>query len=141
MTENNAATEPAVDITDGTDQEPAQTTDEEPETFDREYVQKLRDEAAGHRVKAKAADALRGALVTSYAAATGNLADATDLPYTDDLLDDDGMVDMQKVTAAVKELLARKPHLTARRPTGSIGQGARPESEAVGLASLLRRGA
>lgn len=113
----------------------------EPETFDREYVQKLRDEAAGHRVKAKRSDALAAALVTAQAALTGRLADPTDLPFTDDLLDEDGLVDDEKVRAAVDALLERKPHLAARRPTGDVGQGARPEAEVVGLASLLRRGA
>ena len=53
----------------------------ESETFTREYVQRLRDEAAGHRVKAKRADALAARLVTAQAALTGKLADPTDLPF------------------------------------------------------------
>lgn len=114
---------------------------DEPETFDRDYVQKLRDEAAGHRVKAKRADALAAALVTAQAALTGKLADATDLPYSEDLLDEDGFVDEAKVTAAVDDLIKRKPHLAARRPTGNVGQGARPEVPEIGLAAMLRRGA
>lgn len=114
---------------------------EEPETFTREYVQKLRDEAAGHRVKAKRADALATRLVTAQAALTGKLADPTDLPFTEDLLDDDGLVDDGKVQAAVDELIKRKPHLAARRPTGDVGQGARPEIPEIGLGALLRRGA
>ena len=72
----------------------------EPETFDREYVQKLRDEAAGHRVKAKRADALAASLVTAQAALTGKLADPTDLPFDEALLDEDGYVDESKVQAA-----------------------------------------
>ncbi len=111
------------------------------ETFDREYVQRLRDEAAGHRVKAKRTDALNARLATAQAALTGKLADPTDLPFTDDLLDDDGLVDEDKVHAAVDDLIKRKPHLAARRPTGNVGQGARPETEDVGLEALLRRGA
>lgn len=111
------------------------------ETFDREYVQKLRDEAAGHRVKAKRTDALNARLATAQAALTGKLADPTDLPFTDDLLDDDGLDDEAKVQAAVDDLIARKPHLAARRPTGNVGQGARSEDQHVGLAALLRRGA
>ena len=113
----------------------------EPETFDREYVQKLRDEAAGHRVKAKRADALAASLVTATAALTGKLADPTDLPYDEALLDEDGYVDEAKVQAAVDELVKRKPHLAARRPRGDVGQGARPEPDDTGLATLLRRGA
>ncbi|MCW2608722.1 MAG: hypothetical protein JWO60_3415, partial [Frankiales bacterium] len=88
--------------------------DDAAETFDREYVQKLRDEAASHRVKAKRADTLAAALVTAQAALTGRLADPTDLPFDDALLDDDGYVDEAKVKAAVDELIKRKPHLAAR---------------------------
>ncbi len=116
-------------------------TPDEPETFDREYVQKLRDEAAGHRVKAKRAESLSAALVTAQAAATGRLADPTDLSYDEELLDEDGVPDPDKVLAAVEELLKRKPHLAARRPRGDVGQGARPEQQEEGLAALLRRGA
>lgn len=61
--------------------------------------------------------------MTAYAAATGKLADATDLPFDVELLDEDGMVDPDKVYAAVTALLARKPHLASRRPTGSVEQG------------------
>ncbi len=86
-------------------------------------VQKLRDEAAGHRVRAKRADALAARLVTAQAALTGKLADPTDLPFNDDLLDDDGLVDEAEVQAAVDGLIKRKPHLAARRPVGDIGKG------------------
>ena len=112
----------------------------ESETFTREYVQRLRDEAAGHRVKAKRADALAARLVTAQAALTGKLADPTDLPFTEDLLDDDGLVDDTKGQAAVEDLIKCKPHLAARRPTGDVGQGARPETPEMGLAAMLRRG-
>ncbi|MDP9429961.1 MAG: hypothetical protein M3P31_00270 [Actinomycetota bacterium] len=128
----SAQPDPAADL--GPD--PAET-----EVFDREYVQKLRDEAAGHRVRAKRTDALNARLATAQAALTGKLADPTDLPFTDDLLDDDGLVDEAKVHAAVDDLIKRKPHLAARRPTGNVGQGARPELPEIGLAAMLRRGA
>ena len=143
-------TEPTTTATQhGTGDEASHTADAatpedastEPESFDRDYVQKLRDEAAGHRVRAKRADALNARLATAQAALTGKLADPTDLPFTNDLLDDDGLVDEAKVRAAVDELLKRKPHLAARRPTGSVGQGARPEAPEIGLAAMLRRGA
>jgi len=144
VTENS--TEPEVDVI-GTDnvaddaEDVSESGHVEPETFDREYVQKLRDEAAGHRVKAKRADGLAAALVTAQAALTGKMADPTDLPYDEELLDDDGVPDEAKVQAAVEDLLRRKPHLAARRPRGDVGQGARPEVAEEGLASLLRRGA
>jgi hypothetical protein len=140
MTEQTTDETTVVEPTGSTDEAPP-TGATEPETFDREYVQKLRDEAAGHRVKAKRTDALNARLATAQAALTGKLADPTDLPFTDDLLDDDGLVDEAKVRAAVDDLVQRKPHLAARRPTGDVGQGARPEAPEMGLASLLRRGA
>ena len=142
-TTNPATDEPGTDEpTEDQVVEPVDQTEvDEPDTFDREYVQRLRDEAAGHRVRAKRADALAAALVTAQAAATGRLADPTDLPFSEDLLDDDGLVDDGKVRAAVDELIARKPHLAARRPRGDVGQGARPEPDDTGLAGLLRRGA
>ena len=64
----------------------------------------------------------------------------TDLPFTEDLLDDDGAVGDGKVQAAVEDLIQRKPHLAARRPSGEIGQGARPEIP-TSASALLRRGA
>ena len=97
--------------------------------------------ADGHRVEAKRADALNARLATAQAALTGRLADPTDLPFTDDLLDDDGVVDEDKLCAAVEDLIKRKPHLAVRRPTGDVGRGARPEVPDVGLAAMLRRGA
>ncbi len=140
MTEQITDEPDVVEPTGSTDEAPP-TGETEPETFDREYVQKLRDEAAGHRVKAKRTDALNARLATAQAALTGKLADPTDLPFTDDLLDEDGLVDEDKVRAAVDALIERKPHLAARRPTGNVGQGARPETPEIGLADLLRRGA
>lgn len=142
MTETAPTDVEPEDVSPSGDTEPSVSPDtDEPETFDREYVQKLRDEAAGHRVKAKRADTLAARLATAYAAGTGRLADPTDLPFTEELLDDDGLVDEGKVSAAVDELITRKPHLARRRPSGDVGQGARPETDDVGLGALLRRGA
>jgi hypothetical protein len=127
----------------GSEQQPEQqqTAEQQPETFSREYVEGLRSEAAGHRTRAKTAEALAARLTTAYAAATGRLADPTDLAYSDDLLDDDGLVDPAKVTVAVDALLAAKPHLMSRRPSGDVGQGAQPDPAEVSLAGLLRAGA
>jgi hypothetical protein len=130
------------DTGNGPDKPQDKATEDGPDTFGRDYVQRLRDEAAGHRVKAKRADALAQRLVTAMAAKTNRLADPTDLAYSDDLLDDDGMPDESKVLDAVEELLAKKPHLASRRPHDSdVGQGAQAEDDAVSLADLLRRGA
>lgn len=114
----------------------------DPEVFPAEYVRELREENAKSRTKAKRADDLAARLVVSLAAGTGRLADPSDLPYADDLLDDDGMPDEAKVLAAVDELLTRKPHLASTRVAGDVGQGARGDAvEMVSLAEMLRTGA
>lgn len=109
--------------------------------FPRQYVEQLRRENAEARTRAKKSEDLSRALVTAYAASTGRLADASDLPVTADLMDNDGMPDAEKVTAAVAELLERKPHLAATRPVGDVGQGVRGDAAPmVSLAELLRAG-
>lgn len=113
----------------GTDVPP----DEDPETFPREYVVKLRDEAAKHRTKAQRADDLAARLHTSLVAATGRLADPSDLAFDDAHLDDEGAL-----TAAIDDLLSRKPHLATRKPSGDVGQGASVSGDTVDLAGILR---
>lgn len=107
---------------------------DEPEAFDRPYVEKLRREAAESRVKAKRADDLAAALWTARVTATGRLADPTDLVMPDDAdpLDEDA------VTTAVDGLLERKPHLASRKPRGDVGAGATPAGGTVDLAALMR---
>lgn len=107
---------------------------DEPETFDRPYVEKLRREAAESRVKAKRADDLAAALWTARVTATGRLADPTDLVMPDDAdpLDEDA------IAAAVDDLLERKPHLASRKPRGDVGAGATPAGGTVDLAALMR---
>ncbi|RYI24606.1 hypothetical protein EVU97_01970 [Dermacoccus sp. 147Ba] len=106
------------------------------ETFPREYVEKLRKENADARVKAKRADDLAARLHTALVAATGRLADPSDLPF-----DDAHLEDADALNAAVDALLARKPHLASRRPVGSIGQGATAPADSVSLAGILRHNA
>lgn len=107
---------------------------EEPETFPLSYVKELRQEAAEHRVRAKRADELAAALWNARVAATGRMADPTDLPMPDDA----DPLDVEVVGAAVDELLARKPHLASRRPKGTVGQGVTAPSGEVDLAAMLR---
>ncbi len=126
----------------GTTPETVTAPSSEPETFPAEYVRELREENAKHRTKAKRVDDLTQRLVTAYAEGTGRLADPTDLPVSDDLLDDYGAPDRDKVLAAVDELLTRKPHLAATRPVGDVGQGVRGDiTPMVSLAEMLRLGA
>lgn len=109
---------------------------DEPDTFPREYVEKLRKEAADARVKAKDRDTLAERLHVALVAATGRLADPTDLPFDPEHLDD-----ADALSAAIDALVERKPHLASRRPIGDIGQGASTGIEPVSLAGILRANA
>lgn len=109
----------------------------DPETFPRSYVEKLRGEAAAARVKAQKAEELAGALWEARVAATGRLADPTDLALPDDA----DPLDPDAVTAAVDELLARKPHLASRVPRGDVGAGVQQESTAFSLGGMIRAAA
>lgn len=111
----------------------AEAGEEEAETFPREYVQKLRDEAAKYRQRAGDRDTLAERLHTALVAATGRLADPTDLTFDEDHLTDD-----DALSAALDELLTRKPHLASRRVVGDVGQGATQGDTAVDLAGILR---
>ncbi|MFV2143214.1 hypothetical protein [Isoptericola sp. G70] len=132
-TEDTAPETPEVETTEP---ETPGETETEPETFPREYVQKLRDESAKYRQRAGKTDELAKRLHTSLVAATGRLADPSDLPYDEAHLDDE-----EALTAAVDALLASKPHLASRKPMGDVGQGASGDGNVVGLAGLLRAGA
>ena len=113
-------------------------TPEDAETFPRAVVEELRRENAEQRTKAKRADDLAARLVTSIAASTGRLADARDLPFTAELLGDDGIPDPTKIGEAIDALIRERPHLADRRPRGDIGQGATAETAGVDLAGMLR---
>lgn len=130
------------DVTDPLD------VDLEPgDTFPREYVEKLRGEAAGHRTKAKELEAQRETAIAEatkplqerifglLVAGTGRLADPTDLAFNPELLDE------AKLTAAIDSLLAAKPHLAKRKVQGDIGQGTGKPDETFSLAGMLRGGA
>jgi hypothetical protein len=122
-------------------EETEETTEEQPsgdetdaDTFPREVVEKLRQENGKYRQRAQKADDYAKRLHTALVAATGRLADPTDLPYVEEHLDD-----ADALTAAVDDLLDRKPHLASRRPSGDIGQGATATSAGtVDLAAMLR---
>ncbi len=113
--------------------EPEPTPEPEPETFPRSVVEQLRRENAGYRTRAGQADALAERLHLALVTATGRLADPTDLPYDAAHLEEEGAL-----TAAIEDLIARKPHLADRRPRGDADQGARTTSADVDLAGMLR---
>jgi hypothetical protein len=118
------------DRVEETEETPAETEDE---TFPRAYVEDLREEAKSWRVKAKRAEDLAKRLHTELVKGTGKLADPTDLPFSEDHLDDP-----DTLQAAVDDLIARKPHLAARKPAGDIGQGATRSAGQVDLSAILR---
>lgn len=139
---DTTTTEPEVEPTEETATEPDDTTTEEtlepepdePDTFPRSYVEELRQENGRYRQRAQRADDLAAALWTARVTATGRLADPSDLPYPEDA----DPLDADAVTAAVDDLLTRKPHLASRRPRGDVGQGVSGPTDNVNLAGVLR---
>jgi hypothetical protein len=111
----------------------------EPETYSADYVRELRAEAAERRMKAKKIDVANERLVHAYAAQDGRLVDVGELAFDPGLLDDDGLVDPDKVKDAISALLTLKPYLTSARPLQPITQGVRADiPESPGLFALLR---
>ncbi|WP_418601575.1 hypothetical protein [Mycolicibacterium sp. SCSIO 43805] len=119
---------PAEDAPEGSDLE------SDPDTFPREVVEDLRKENGRYRQRAQKADDYAKRLHHELVRATGKLADPSDLTF-----DEDHLTDPEKLTAAVDDLLARKPHLATRKPAGDIGQGGRGSGDApLGLLDLLK---
>ncbi|CCH75086.1 conserved hypothetical protein [Nostocoides australiense Ben110] len=90
--------------TEGTEE----TTDEDGDTFPRDYVERLRRENARYRERAGQADDLAARLHAALVAATGRLADPSDLAFDEAHIEDENAL-----TAALDDLLARKPHLAS----------------------------
>ncbi len=134
-------TEPQRTETDPEPPDPEPTADpdetgedtDEPDTFPRAVVEELRRENAKYRTRAGQADDMATRLHYEMVKATNRLADPSDLPYDENHLDDVSILD-----DALDDLLARKPHLASRRPSGDIGQGATTEAASVDLAGILR---
>lgn len=119
---------------------------EEQDTFPRAYVESLRAEAAEHRTGRTAAEERSEAalsrlrLAAIHSATRDVLADPTDLQWSDDMTDEEGWPDAEKISAAASALVEAKPHLG--RVRGDVGQGYRStESTSVDLAGMLRAGA
>lgn len=82
------------------------------------------------------ADKYARELFTARIAATGRLADPTDMPFSAELLDD-----ADALSSALDALLKAKPHLASRKPAwGDIGAGqAAPSTGGPSFADLLGR--
>lgn len=118
----------------------------EPDTFDRDYVEKLRAEAAEHRVKAKDAQDALDASVSAYRAlavqhaASGILSRPDALGWRDDWLGDDGAANLDAIREAATQYAHDYPHVAV--VAGDVGQGYRGEDTgSADLASILRAGA
>lgn len=137
-----------LDATEGSDlkSDPTSSLDEQSEAdqiadsdmFPRSYVEQLRQENGKYRQDARdaaaRADELALRLHTAMVTATGKLADATDLPFDATHLEDDGAL----LAQAIDDLIARKPHLAARKVSGDVGQGSRNGASDVNLLGMLR---
>ena len=121
------------EVEETADVEDSSADNEDPDTFPRDYVEKLRDENAKYRQRAQKADDLAHRLHNALTDATGRLADPSDLPYDESHLDDP-----EALETAISELLAKKPHLGSRKPSGNIGQGVSSSTDAVDLAAMMR---
>lgn len=110
------------------------------ETFDRDYVEKLRSESKNYRTRLREAEALaqvRGQeLLAARVDALGLMADPSDVTYSDELAG----ADADTLREHVEELLAEKPHLRAVAVPGGV-PGRSGQGEDVSLVSLLRSGA
>ncbi|MCT1986879.1 hypothetical protein M3C61_07575 [Dermacoccus abyssi] len=122
------------------------TEGDEQDTFDRAYVEKLRAEAAEHRVKAKEAQEALDAAESRYRAlavesgASGVLKRPDALEWRDDWLGEDGTADLDAIRAAATQYANDYPH--AAVVSGDVGQGYRGDAVAgVDLAGMLRQGA
>lgn len=117
----------------------APLADDAPETFSADYVRELREESAAHRVKAKKVDDANARLVSAYVAADGRLVDPDAIAYADELVGDDGLVDREKVSAAIASLVEAKPYLASRKPTAPLPQGVREDVPTMpGLFDFIR---
>lgn len=117
--EETTTADNAVDDNRG-DEDHGSTEETEPEVFPAKVVKDLRKENAKYRERAQKADDLAHRLHVALVGATGKLADPTDLEF-----DEAHLEDPDALAAAVDDLLARKPHLRARRVAGDVGQGNR----------------
>jgi len=118
--------------------DPNEADQADPDTFSREYVQGLRKEAAEHRARSRRVTEANARLMALQVGMDGRLVDDTALTFTDDMLDDSGLVDPAKVTSAIDALIEAKPYL--RKAAPSIVQGVMPQAPAEpGLFDLIRQ--
>lgn len=137
--ETDETTETAEEATESEEPAASSTTESEPRGDENssDQLAEVRREAAGYRKRLRETETelqqVQSELFHARVAATGKLADPSDMPVDVELLAG-GLDD------AIDELLQAKPHLKART-FGDIRQGERGERAAVSLADILRTNA
>ncbi len=124
------------------DDAPETAQDEsEPETFPREYVSHLRDEAKSWRLKAAKADELQARLHAELTKADGRLADWQDLPF-----DAEHLENPEAHAEAITQLLRDKPHYASRKPApgstihqGPVGTPVAPKPDLIAAVQAAMR--
>lgn len=142
--ESLAGVEPGTDTYEGSETlTEAYSEDETVDSFPRSYVEKLRREAQSLRERAMSAEAaqesvkeLQRQLVLERVKADGRLVEASELPF-----DETYATDPEALTAAVTELLERKPYLSSQRFSSTLHQGATATDAGFSFVDALRRNA
>lgn len=119
------------ELTNDSDMVDATEEQAEPDTFDREYVEKLRKENADHRTRS---DEVSRRLHTELVRADGRLADPADLPYDRAHVDNP-----EALTLAIDALLESKPHFASRVPAGHVGQGEKDAGASINIIDELKK--
>lgn len=129
------AQEPVETVEENQELQADQEQDEQQQTFDRAYVEKLRKESANYRDKAKRAQELEQRLHNALVAKDGRLADPADLEFDPDHLDNP-----EALSNAISNLVAKKPGLRAQRLSGDVGAGVRekPKPPTTDLLSIMK---
>ncbi|NMF32282.1 hypothetical protein HF851_08325 [Corynebacterium ammoniagenes] len=119
------------------EQGPVEVADEqeEPDTFDRKYVESLRRESAKYRDKAKRTEELEQRLHHALVAQDGRLADPSDLEFNAEHL-----TDTEALSTAIGTLIAAKPGLKAQQVSGDVGAGVReqPKPPTTDLLAIMK---
>lgn len=126
---------PAETVEEAQELQADQEQDEQQQTFDRAYVEKLRRESANYRDKAKRAQELERRLHDALVAKDGRLADPTDLEFNPEHLDNP-----EALSNAISNLVAKKPGLRAQRLSGDVGAGVRekPKPPTTDLLTIMK---
>lgn len=116
-------------------------TEELQQTFDREYVETLRNKSANYRLRAKESESqlesVQRALFAERVQRLGLVVDPAEVPYSVDLLDSEA-----DLVEHIEELLAAKPYLRKRKAGGDIGQHDKQDSgDGFSLLGALRANA